>query len=125
MDRAELQGPCLDGLLPAPPLSQGNESEPSAADAENEDEHHGQSIQKREDLFYDLVLFLREPRVERLVRGLGGGIDAGVVDAKGQVGHGKIEVREVLGHRWSWLGGRGRGRTLGDGDVGRGRGLEP
>ena len=125
MDRAELQGPCLDGLLPAPPLSQGNESEPSAADAEDEDEHHGQSIQKREDLFYDLVLLLSEPRVVRLIRGLGGGIDARAVDAKGQVGRGKIEAREVLGHRWSWLGGRGGGRTLDDGDVGRRRGLEP
>ena len=63
LDRAELQGPCLDGLLPAPSLSQGNESKTSAADAEREDEHDGQSIQKREDLFYDLVLLLSEPRM--------------------------------------------------------------
>ena len=83
LDRAELQGPCLDGLLPAPSLSQGNESKTSAADAEGKDEHDGQSIQKREDLFYDLVLLLSEPR---LIRGLGSGIDAGAVDAKGQVG---------------------------------------
>ena len=63
LDRAELQGPCLDGLLPAPSLSQGNQTKASAADAEDEDEHSGQSIQKREDFFYDLVLLLSEPRV--------------------------------------------------------------
>ena len=86
LDRAQLQGPCLDGLLPAPSLSQGDESKTSAADAEGQDEHDGQSIQKREDLFYDLVLLLSEPRVVRLIRGLRGGIDARVVDVKGQVG---------------------------------------
>ena len=86
MDRAELQGPCLDGLLPAPPLSQGNESEPSAADAECEDENGGQSIQKREDPLDDLVLFLSEPGVVKFIRGLRGGIDARVVDVKSQVG---------------------------------------
>ena len=63
LDRAQFQGPSLDGLLPAPSLSQGNQSKTSAADAEGEDEHYGQSIQKREDLFYDLVLLLGEPRL--------------------------------------------------------------
>ena len=63
LDRAQFQGPFLVGLAPAPPFSPGNQSKTSAADAEGEDEHNGQSIQKREDLFYDLVLFLSEPRM--------------------------------------------------------------
>ena len=75
-----------EGLLPTPPLAQGNESEPSTADAECEDEHGGQSIQKREDPLDDLVLFLREPGVVKFIRGLRGGIDTRVVDVKGQVG---------------------------------------
>ena len=86
LDRAKLQGPCLDSLLPAPSLAQGNEPKTSTADAEREDEHGGQSIQKREDPFDDLVLFLREPRVVKFIRGLRGGIYARVVDVKGQVG---------------------------------------
>ena len=86
LDRAQLQGPCLDGLLPAPSLAQGNEPKTSAADTEHKDEHGGQSVQKREDVFDDLVLLLSEPRVGRLIRGLRGGIDARVVDVKGQVG---------------------------------------
>ena len=76
----------FEGLLPPPPLSQGNESEPSTADAECEDEHGGQSIQKREDPLDDLVLFLSEPGVVKFIRGLRGGIDARVVDVKSQVG---------------------------------------
>ena len=86
LDRAQLQGPCLDGLLPAPFLAQGDEPKTSAADSEHEDEHGGQSVQKREDVFDDLVLLLSEPRVVRLISGLRGGIDSRVVDVKGQVG---------------------------------------
>ena len=63
LDRAQFQGPSLDGLLPAPSLSQGNQSKTSAADAEDEDEHYGQSVHKREDLLYDLVLLFGEPRL--------------------------------------------------------------
>ena len=76
----------FEGFLPPPLLSQGDKSEPSTADAEGEDENGGQSVQKREDLFDDLVLLLSEPRVVRLIRGLRGGIDARVVDVKGPVG---------------------------------------
>ena len=76
----------FEGFLPPPPLSQGNESKPSTADAEGEDENGGQTIQKREDPFDDFVLFLSEPGVVKFIRGLRGGIDARVVDVKGQVG---------------------------------------
>ena len=76
----------FESFLPPPLLSQGDKSEPCTADAECEDENGGQSIQKREDPLDDLVLFLSEPGVVKFIRGLRGGIDARVVDVKGQVG---------------------------------------
>ena len=116
LDRAQLQGPFLVGLAPAPPLSQGDQSKTSATRAKAEDEHHDHSPQKREGLVHDLEVLLFD---QRLIRGLRGGIEAGAVDGQGQVGS-----ENVLSQRWSQLGRRGGRRTLGDGDVGRRRGLE-
>ena len=115
LDRAQFQGPFLVGLAPASPLSQGDQSKTSATRAKAEDEHHDQSPQKREGLIHDLEVLLFD---QRTILGLRGGIEAGAVDGQGQVGSGN-----VLSQRWSQLGRRGGRRTLGDGDVCRGRGL--
>ena len=116
LDRAQFQGPFLVGLAPASPLSQGDQSKTSATRAKAEDEHHDHSPQKREGLVHDLEVLLFD---QRLIRGLRGGIEAGAADGQGQVGS-----ENVLSQRWSQLGRRGGRRTLGDGDVGRRRGLE-
>ena len=115
LERTHLQGPFLVGLAPASPFSQGDQSKTSATRAKAEDEHHDHSPQKREGLVHDLEVLLFD---QRLIRGLRGGIEAGAVDGQGQVGS-----ENVLSQRWSQLGRRGGRRTLGDGDVCRGRGL--
>ena len=115
LERTHLQGPFLIGLASASLFPPDDQTQTSDTRAKAHDEHHDEPPQKPEGLIHDLEVLLFD---QRIILGFRGSIEAGAVDSQGQVGSG-----DVFSQRWSQLG-RGCGRrTLGDGDVCRGRGL--